>query len=121
MGRYRLSVKAQSDGAGILAWSHEQFGESARKRYQALLSAAFRDVAAEPEGIGTMPRPDLGAGITLWHLRLSRDHVPPEAGAVHRPRHFLVYRQADTVVEIVRVLHDAMELGRHLEDEQQPD
>ncbi len=85
------------------------------------VSAAFRDVAAEPEGIGTMPRPDLGAGITLWHLRLSRDHVPPEAGAVHRPRHFLVYRQADTVVEIVRVLHDAMELGRHLEDEQQPD
>lgn len=114
MGRYRLSAKAQADVAGILAWSQEQFGESARKRYQALLSTAFRDVAAEPEDIGATPRPDLGTGIVVRHLRLSRNHVPPEAGTVHRPRHFLVYRHVDTVVEIVRVLHDAMELTRRV-------
>lgn len=118
MGRYRLSAAAQSDVAGILAWSQEQFGESARKRYQALLSAAFRDVAAHPDGIGATTRPELGVGLVIWHLRLSRDHVPGTIGTVHRPRHFLVYRQVDAVVEIVRVLHDSMELVRHLEDGQ---
>lgn len=121
MGRYRLSAQARSDVTDILAWSQEQFGESARKRYQSLLSAAFRDVAAAPQGIDTTPRPELGVGILVWHLRLSRDHVPPEIGTVHRPRHFVVYRQVGAVVEIVRVLHDAMELSRHIEDEQHPD
>lgn len=121
MGRYRLSAAAQSDVASILAWSHEQFGESARKRYQALLSAAFRDVTAQPKGIGATTRPELGVGIVVWHLRLSRDHVPSTVGTVRRPRHFLVYRHADAVVEIMRVLHDSMELSRHLNDEPQVD
>lgn len=118
MGRYRLSAAAQSDVADILAWSQEQFGESARKRYQALLSTALRDVAAQPEGIGARRRPELGVDLISWHLRLSRDHVPDAVGKVHRPRHFLVYRHVDAVVEIVRVLHDSMELSRHLEGEE---
>ncbi len=114
MGRYRLSSEAESDIADILAWSHERFGKPARRRYQALIAAAFRDVASRPEGIGSTARPELGAGIFVWHLRLSRRHVPSGVGAVHRPRHFVVYRRAGSVVEIVRVLHDAMELSRHL-------
>lgn len=84
----------------------------------ALLATAFRDVAAQPEGIGATRRPDLGADLLAWHFQLSRNHVPDTVGRVHRPRHFLVYRHVDTVVEIVRVLHDSMELSRHLEDEQ---
>ncbi|MFT4297213.1 MAG: type II toxin-antitoxin system RelE/ParE family toxin [Micropruina sp.] len=121
MGRYRLSAAAQSDVAGILAWSQEQFGESARKRYQALLSAALRDVAAQPEGIGAIRRPELGDDFVTWHLRLSRNHVPSTVGTVQRPRHLLVYRHVESVVEVVRVLHDSMELSRHLEDGQRTD
>lgn len=117
MGTYRLSAAAQSDVVSVLAWSQEQFGGSARRRYQALLATAFRDVAAQPEGIGATRRPDLGADLLAWHFQLSRNHVPDTVGRVHRPRHFLVYRHVDTVVEIVRVLHDSMELSRHLEGE----
>lgn len=118
MGRYRLSASAQSDVLGILRWSQEQFGESARVRYQALLASAFRDVSAGPEGIGAKTRPELGTNVFVWHLRSSRHHVPPDVGTVHRPRHFLVCRRVDAVVEIVRVLHDSMELSHHLADEQ---
>lgn len=117
MAGYRLAAKAESDVLDILAWSHEQFGESARKRYQVLLAAAFRDVAATPAGIGSVSRPELGTGLFVWHLSLSRRHVPSTVGVVHRPRHFVVYRQIDSMVEIVRVLHDAMELSRHLGDD----
>jgi len=34
---------------------------------------------------------------------------------VRRPRRFLVYRCEPTLVVIGRVLHDAMELARHLD------
>lgn len=49
-------------------------------------------------------RPELGPGIFTWHLRLSRSHLPVGVGSVHRPRHFVLYRQVGDVVEIVRVL-----------------
>jgi toxin ParE1/3/4 len=39
------------------------------------------------------------------------------AGTVHRPRHFLIYRVEPALVAVGRVLHDAMELTRHLDPE----
>ncbi|MFO5990403.1 type II toxin-antitoxin system RelE/ParE family toxin, partial [Pseudomonas aeruginosa] len=39
----------------------------------------------------------------------------PNVGKVVRPRHFVFYRMAtDQVLEVVRVLHDAMDLDQHL-------
>jgi toxin ParE1/3/4 len=34
---------------------------------------------------------------------------------VHKPRHFLVYRVEPGMLVVGRVLHDAMELSRHLD------
>jgi len=37
---------------------------------------------------------------------------------VKKPRHFLVYRRrGEEVIDVVRVLHDARDLERHLPDE----
>jgi toxin ParE1/3/4 len=39
-------------------------------------------------------------------------------GIIRRPRHLLVYRLVgDSLLEIGRVLHDAMDLGQHLPDD----
>ena len=92
MLRYRLSDAAQADVTNILAWTHEQFGEAARLRDERLIIAAFRDVATQPDRPGSITRPELGAGVRSWHLRLSRDHVAKGAAVVRRPRHFFVYR-----------------------------
>ena len=115
MLRYRLSEAAQGDVLAILSWIHEQFGEAARLRYESLIVAALRDVASQPDRPGSLARPELGAGVRSWHLRLSRHHVKPGVDVVRRPRHFLVYRSEPGLVVIGRVLHDAMELARHLE------
>ena len=115
MLRYRLSDVAQVDLINILAWTHEQFGEAARLRYENLIVAALRDVATQPARPGSIARPELGAGVRSWHLRLSRDHLGPAAQAVRRPRHFLVYRFEPALLVVGRVLHDAMELARHLD------
>ena len=114
MFRYRLSQAAQGDVLDILAWTHEQFGEAARLRYESLIVAALRDVAGQPDRPGSLARPELGAGVRSWHLRLSREHMNPGLGVVGRPRHFLVYRTEPGLVVVGRVLHDAMEVARHM-------
>jgi toxin ParE1/3/4 len=115
MFRYRLSQAAQGDLLDILAWTDEQFGGVARRRYENLIVTALRDVARHPDRPGSLARPELGARVRSWHLRLSREHVSPGVGVVRRPRHFLVYRLEPGLVVVGRVLHDAMELARHLD------
>ena len=117
MLRYRLSDAAQGDVLSILGWTHAQFGETARLRYESLIVAALRDVSSQPNRPGSLARPELGAGVRTWHLRLSRNHVNPVVGVVRRPRHFLIYRSEPALIVVGRVLHDAMELARHLNPE----
>ncbi len=117
MFRYRLSDAAQADVIDILAWTQVQFGEARRLRYESLIVAALRDVAAQPDRPGSIERPELGAGVRSWHLRLSRGHVGTGAEVVRKPRHFLIYRVEPALLVVGRVLHDAMELARHLEPE----
>ena len=114
MLRYRLSDAAQADVIETLAWTHEQFGEAAQRRYESLIVAALRDVATDPDRPGSIQRPELGARARSWHLRLSRDHVGTGAGGVRRPRHFLIYRVEPGLLVVGRVLHDAMELAQHM-------
>lgn len=115
MLRYRLSAAAQADVVEILRWTQEQFGDAARLRYEKLIVAALRDVAAQPNRAGSIARPELGADVRSWHLRLSRNHVATRAEVVRRPRHFLLYRREPALLAVGRVLHDAMELERHLD------
>jgi toxin ParE1/3/4 len=59
--------------------------------------------------------PELGPDVRSYHLRHSRDRARTEHGIVLRPRHFLLYRIARAdLVGVGRVLHDAMEVERHL-------
>jgi toxin ParE1/3/4 len=113
MARYRLTHAAQSDIVAILAWSHERFGEEARKRYETLIATAVRAAAARSDEVGHTARPELGVGVFSWHLAQSRSHSP--GGTVHRPRHFLICRRDGALLVVGRVLHDAVELRRHLD------
>jgi len=119
MARFRLARPAQIDLTNILATSAGRWGAEGRHRYAAILVAAMRQVAAEPEGLLTKKRPELRAGLRSFHTRHVRS--TPAAAKVKRPVHVLYYRVAQNgVIEIVRVLHERMEPGRHL-DEQPPE
>ncbi|NDL66075.1 type II toxin-antitoxin system RelE/ParE family toxin [Acerihabitans arboris] len=115
MMRYRLSAAAESDIVSILQWTHTQFGEVARRRYQCLLVTALRDIASDPARPGSVEREELGKGARSWHLVLSTERARSEDGIVHRPRHLLIYRvEAEDLIVIGRILHDAMELEQHM-------
>jgi toxin ParE1/3/4 len=89
------------------------FGVAAAKRYDALIKQALRDIANDPQRPGTKQRPEL-PGVYLYHLVASRDRLAGET--VKTPRHFVVYRITDVLVEVVRVLHDSRDLARHLSE-----
>jgi toxin ParE1/3/4 len=98
-----------------LVWTLERFGERSVARYRDLLKQAIRDIAADPGRPGSKERPDLARGIWTYHLAFSRDRAASDLGIVRKPRHFLVYRRrGDDLIDVVRVLHDARDLQRHL-------
>jgi len=112
---YRLSAAAEEDIVRLLAYTQNRFGEIARRRYEALLVAGLRDVAGEPERSGSVERPEFGRGVRSYHLRHSRDRAEAAHGLVRRPRHLLLYRVIRRdLIGIGRVLHDQMEIERHL-------
>jgi toxin ParE1/3/4 len=114
MARFRLARPAQIDLANIVATSGERWGAEGRQRYAAILVAAMRQVAAEPEGSLTKRRPDLRSGLRSFHIRYARG---TPAAKVRRPVYVLYYRVAQKgVIEIVRVLHERMEPSRHLDE-----
>ena len=115
MARFRLARPAQIDLVNILSTSAERWGAESRQRYAAVLIAAMRQVAAEPDGPLTRKRPDLRSGIRSFHVRYARRSA--EGATVRKPVHVLYYRVAEEgVIEIVRVLHERMEPSRHLEE-----
>lgn len=113
MAGFRLTHSARDDIASILAWSYEQFGEQAMQRYQALIVAAIRDAAVAGDDPCLIERPELGDGVVSWHLSSSRSRS--SGGRVSRPRHFLICRFDEGVLVIGRVLHDAMDVDRHID------
>lgn len=115
MANFRVSHAAQADIISILAWSNEQFGEEARRRYEALIAAAIRDAASRADDVGHTLRPELGDGVFTWHLSQSRTRS--RGGSVHRPRYFLVCRRNGHLLAIGRVLHDAMDVQRYADPE----
>ena len=115
MARFRLASPAQIDLVNILSTSAERWGAEGQQRYAAVLIAAMRQVAAEPDGPLTRRRSDLRSDIRSFHLRQARRST--ESATVRKPVHVLYYRIAEEgVIEIVRVLHERMDPTRHLDE-----
>ena len=120
--RLRVASTAKEDIEDPLAWSEERFGVAARERYQDLLSRALIDIARDKARPGVRSRPELGLNVFSYHLFFSREGATRRSGRarakVLRPRHFLVGRISEPgLVDILRVLHDSMEVSLHLPDE----
>jgi toxin ParE1/3/4 len=108
MARLRLSWLAQADLARILAISAERWGMEGQRRYAAMLAAAMRKIAADPEGPTTRARAELAPGLCSLHLQYARAEA--SKAKVRRPAHILYYRAiTPELIEIVRVLHERMD------------
>lgn len=110
-----VTASAREDIRQILSWTQRHFGEAARIRYKTLISTAIQDVLRQPDRPGVKVRRELAEGLHTYHLSFSRERAGEISGPVKRPRHLLVFRfENPKTIVILRVLHDRMELSRHL-------
>ncbi len=113
MPRYRLSEPAKADIAAVLRTSETMHGPEARIRYRALLAAALRRIAADPQGRSTIDRGALAPGLRSLHIRHTR--TESREAPVGDPVHVVFYRVREPgLVEIVRILRDRMVPSRHI-------
>jgi toxin ParE1/3/4 len=73
--------------------------------YQEVLIEALVELAAGPNVPGSIARDEIRPGLRSLHVTRGK----------RRGRHFVVYRVAQpNVIEVARILHDAMDLARHV-------
>jgi len=104
----RLTAAAEADLEEILCWTVDQFGEAQARIYADTISAALSDLAAGPTVSGAKRRDDILKGTFTLHV----------ARKGRKGRHFVMFRVGRApdraAIEVLRVLHDAMDLPRHL-------
>lgn len=110
MAKVRLSGPADADARALLAVSREHVGTAGEARYAAVLAAATRMIAADPDGPNTRDRPELGPGVRCLHTRRARG-----AGGVRAPVHVIYFRtEPSGTIVVLRILHERMDPTRHL-------
>ncbi|WP_438302079.1 type II toxin-antitoxin system RelE/ParE family toxin [Pseudomonas sp. NMS19W] len=108
-----MSPQACIDIADTLRFTEVRLGESVRNRYREVLQETFLALAAQPALVGSKMRDELSPGLRSLHL--SFNMLQMTDGRALRPRHIVFYRTGtDQIVEILRVLHDAMEVAQNL-------
>jgi len=97
VNRYLLSPAAQADLEQIWDYTRDRWGADQAEQYLRELQRAVEGVAANPQ------------------IGRQCDEIRPGYRKVAAGSHTLFYRvNADDVVDVIRVLHQRMDVDRHL-------
>jgi len=103
--RIRLGAEAERDFLRILQYTAETFGPRQTEIYKTTLMDALAELTQGPNVAGSTARDEILPGLRTLHV----------ARRGRRGRHFIMYRATEgRVLEVLRILHDAMELDRHI-------
>ncbi|TDQ37906.1 type II toxin-antitoxin system RelE/ParE family toxin [Tepidicella xavieri] len=102
--RVRLAASAEADLLDIAAWTAERFGSRQAGYYVDTVTQAIEALREGPDILGAKARDDIAPGIRTLHV----------ARQGRKGRHFVMFRVAPgRVIEVLRLLHDSMDLSRH--------
>jgi len=93
---YKLTPEAETDLIEIYVYGFQRFGETQAEQYFSELENCFEVLSQTP--LICRQRPEF---------------IPP-VRIQHRGRHLVVYVIQDDRILIIRVLHDSMDIKRHL-------
>ncbi len=99
----RLGQQAELDYVEILQWTVKTFGEGQANNYAETIALAIEALEGGPDILGAKPREDIQPGIRTLHV----------ARQGRAGRHFVVFRAAGLDIDVLRLLHDSMDLPRH--------
>ena len=100
----RLGRQAEQDYVEILQWATKTFGEGQARTYAETRARAIEALEEGPDVLGARARDDIQPGIRTLHV----------ASQGRAGRHFVVFLVAGSVIDVLRLLHDSMDLPRHL-------
>lgn len=100
----RLGRQAEQDYVEILQWTTKTFGEGQASTYAETMARAIQALEGGPDVPGARARDDIQPGIRTLHV----------ARQGRAGRHFVVFRVAGSDIDVLRLLHDSMDLPRHL-------
>ena len=101
MAAYRLSREAAIDLGGIHAYTTVNFGLTQARRYLSGMHERFGDLARQPM------------------LGRSASHLVPNLRRYEYRSHVVFFVAEDDGVLIVRVLHQSMDVRRHIMDDEE--
>lgn len=98
MPEYRLTRLADADIVGIWQYTYQTWGKQQADRYLRQLERRFIDLAQNPAK--GSPREELFSSCRIY----------PEG------KHLIFYRSSDNGIEVVRVLHERMNVPQYFSD-----
>lgn len=104
----RLSAAADADFQQIVRWTEAHFGARQAFTYAGIVTETIAALMHGPNAPGGRVRADLGVRLHTLHVSSGK----------RRGRHFVLFRpradESDRIIEVVRILHDAMDLASHV-------
>lgn len=103
----RLTAQATQDVEDILDWTFLQFGPLQMASYTDVINEALEALNQGSRLFDMRRCPELGDDVATLHV----------ARQGRKGRHLLVFRIHDqgALIEVLRILHDSMDLTRHLQ------
>lgn len=105
--KVRLADQAARDIKDILDWTLLQFGPQQLEIYTDAINDALEVLIEGPRVVGVRWHPELGETIASMHVaRLGR-----------KGRHLIFFRvrAPESAIEVLRILHDSMDVSRHID------
>ncbi len=107
MWTVRVSDTANADFDEILRWTAKRFGKNQAHAYAALTAEAAARLEGGPAIRGARQRGEIGTGLSTRHVG-------------RRGWHIILFRVSgdqNEAVDVLRILHDAIDLARHVPEE----
>lgn len=98
MPKYRVTRAAEVDLLSIGRYTETMWGTRQRQIYLSQLDARMQALARNPK------------------LGSARDEIHHGYRSFHEGRHVLFYREVDDTIEVVRVLHDSMDVTERFDE-----
>ena len=99
MSAFRLTQSAKQDLLSIGRYTQKTWGLEQRDRYLAMLDDCFHLLVRDP------------------HRGRACDDIRPGYRKYHRGRHLIFYRETAKDIEIIRILHDRMDVESHFDED----
>ena len=98
MKRLVVTAAAEEDLRAVGRYTAESWGLEQKARYLAQFRKRFLQIRKTPE------------------IGRARDEIRPGYRSILAGRHVIFYQETDELIEVVRILHDRMDLHRQFAD-----